>query len=57
MLPMLPMVTTQWFIALFVLWLPTEALLRLWDCFLADGLKSKKCARARDGRTDAVPVA
>ena len=56
-MPMLPMVTTQWFIALFVLWLPTEALLRLWDCFLADGLKSKKCARARDGRTDAVPMA
>ena len=41
MLPMLPMVTTQWFIALFVLWLPTECLLRLWDCFLVDGLKSK----------------
>jgi hypothetical protein len=40
-LPMLPMVVTQWLIALFVLWLPTDSLLRLWDCFLADALKSK----------------
>ena len=40
-LVMLPMVTTQWFISLFVYWLPTRGLLRLWDCFFADGLKSK----------------
>ena len=40
-LPLLPMVTTQWFISLFVYWLPTRGLLRLWDCFFADGLKSK----------------
>ena len=40
-LPMLPLITTQWFIALFVFWLPTESLLRLWDCFFFDALKSK----------------
>ena len=40
-LPMLPIVTTQWFISLFVFWLPTETLLRVWDCFFFDGLKSK----------------
>ena len=28
-LPLLPIVTTQWFIALFVFWLPTESLMRL----------------------------
>lgn len=40
-------VSTQWFIALFVLWLPTETLLRLWDCFLADSLKSKHTSPSR----------
>jgi hypothetical protein len=40
-LPMLTLVTNQWFISLFVFWLPTEALLRVWDCFFFDGLKSK----------------
>jgi hypothetical protein len=40
-LPMLTIVTNQWFISLFVFWLPTETLLRLWDCFFFDGLKSK----------------
>ena len=40
-LPMLPVATTQWLISLFVLHLPTETLLRLWDCFFFDGLKSK----------------
>ena len=40
-LPMLPLVTTHWFISLFVFWLPSESLLRLWDCFFCDGLKSK----------------
>ena len=40
-LPLLPIVTTQWFIALFVFWLPTETLLRLWDCFFYEGLRNK----------------
>ena len=40
-LPLLPIVTTQWFIALFVFWLPTESLMRLWDCFYFEGLKNK----------------
>ena len=40
-LPLLPIVTTQWFISLFVFWLSTECLLRLWDNFFFDGLKSR----------------
>mmetsp|Transcript_13752 Transcript_13752/g.34335 ORF Transcript_13752/g.34335 Transcript_13752/m.34335 type:complete len:647 (-) Transcript_13752:342-2282(-) len=40
-LPMLPIVTTQWFISLFVFWLPTETLMRLWDCFFYEGLRNK----------------
>ena len=40
-LPLLPIVTTQWFIALFVFWLPTETLMRLWDCFFYEGLRNK----------------
>jgi len=32
-----PVVTTRWFMCLFVGALPTETVLRLWDCFLLEG--------------------
>ena len=37
-LPMLPLITTQWFLALFVHWLPSTTLLRVWDCFFHEAL-------------------
>ncbi|RKP01979.1 hypothetical protein CXG81DRAFT_2682, partial [Caulochytrium protostelioides] len=38
-MPPLSMVTTQWFMTLFVTALPTETWLRVWDAFLYQGEK------------------
>ena len=35
----LPLVTTHWFLCIFVNSLPTEAVLRVWDVFLHEGSK------------------